>query len=43
MCGLEIPFLTLEPNTKEEKKYIVVSARTHPGEFSSSWVMDGFL
>lgn len=27
----------------EEKKYIVLSARVHPGESNSSWVMRGLL
>ena len=41
--GLEMPALTFEPSNSHPKKYIVINARTHPGEFSSSWVMDGVL
>lgn len=27
----------------EEKKYVVISARVHPGESNSSWIMQGLL
>ena len=27
----------------EDKKYIVLSARVHPGESNSSWIMKGVL
>lgn len=28
---------------REDKKYIVISARVHPGESNASWIMRGFL
>lgn len=28
---------------REDKKYIVLSARVHPGESNSSWIMKGVL
>jgi hypothetical protein len=28
---------------KEDKRYVVISARVHPGESNSSWVMRGLL
>ena len=28
---------------KESKKYVVITARVHPGESNSSWVMRGLL
>ena len=31
------------PHTREDKKYVVVSSRVHPGESNASWLMHGFL
>lgn len=48
-CGLDLPLLTVEHNMAKlvhagaPKRYVIVNARTHSGETSSSWVMDGLL
>lgn len=45
MCGLDIPLLTIEhqESLPSDKKFIIINTRTHSGEASSSWVLDGLL
>jgi|JI6StandDraft_1071083.scaffolds.fasta_scaffold38708_3 murein tripeptide amidase MpaA len=46
ICGLDIPILTITHNNFDESQpcnYIVVIARSHPGESASSWVINGML
>jgi|JI6StandDraft_1071083.scaffolds.fasta_scaffold01757_7 hypothetical protein len=46
ICGLTTPLLTISNSTRageSVKKFIVLVARSHPGESSGSWVMDGFI
>lgn len=49
MCGLDIPLVTVQHKMSKlihetkKKKFIIVNARTHSGESSSSWVLDGML
>lgn len=49
MCGLDLPLLSVYHRMAELahthclKKYIIINARTHSGENSSSWVLDGLL
>lgn len=39
--GLDIPLLTV--GNRQSKEVIVLSARVHPGETVSSFIMEGFL
>lgn len=44
VCGLDVPLLTVSSkHQNEKKKYVVVMARSHPGESAGSWVVDGLL
>ena len=49
MCGVELHLLTIQHrlasmlNQSQKKKFIVINARTHSGEASCSWVLDGLL
>jgi murein tripeptide amidase MpaA len=50
VCGLGIPVVTFrgkedetEKSAIKTSKYLVILARTHPGETSGSWVADGLL
>ena len=40
LSGIEIPVLTItDKNQNSDKNVIVISARIHPGESNSSWIM----
>lgn len=42
--AIESIFFTSDSETeREDKKYVVISARVHPGESNSSWIMRGLL
>ena len=46
--GLDVLLLTINiknisKSNLKKRKYIIINARTHPGETSSSWVLDGVL
>ena len=51
MCGLEVQLLTIKhklsniinKDKDKKKKIIIINTRTHSGEASSSWVLDGML
>lgn len=48
VSGLDVSIIKIEPREDKEtkktkKKIIVVNARTHPGEASCSWVLDGLI
>jgi predicted deacylase len=44
LTGLEVPLITVNHHaTSKPHRYIIINARTHPGESSSSWVVDGLL
>ena len=48
MCGLDIPLISVGHSMAKlvqnnKKRFIIINARTHSGESSASWVMDGFL
>ena len=49
MCGVDMQLLTIEHrlagmlNDGQKKKFVIVNARTHSGEVSCSWVLDGLL
>jgi hypothetical protein len=44
LIGLDIPLITInETKGRYNAPYIIINARTHPGETSASWVLDGFL
>lgn len=49
MCGLDLPLLSASHrmadlvHSQAPRKYIIINARTHSGENSSSWVLDGLL
>ncbi len=44
VCGLEVPILTVSSSHQTDKKqYVVIIARSHPGETAGSWVTDGLL
>lgn len=40
-CGVDLPLLTL--GNPQSREVIVLSARVHPGETVSSFIMEGFL
>jgi len=49
MCGLDVQLITISHklsnviNKEKKKRIIIINTRTHPGETSSSWVLDGVL
>lgn len=44
LTGLDVPLITVnELATARPHRYIIINARTHPGESSASWVADGLL
>jgi cytosolic carboxypeptidase protein 2/3 len=44
LTGLEVPLITVNgPAASKPHRYIIINARTHPGESSASWVLDGLL
>ena len=45
LSGLDVPLITLTnfEMDDENKEYIVISARVHPGETHGSWMMEGFI
>jgi murein tripeptide amidase MpaA len=49
MCGLDLQLINIEHkmvkliHSTKDKKFIVINARTHSGETSSSWVLDGLI
>jgi hypothetical protein len=49
MCGLDLNLITIQHKLSKmihkdkKKKFIIINTRTHSGETSSSWVLDGFL
>ena len=46
MCGLDIHLLSVEPlqfQENKEKNFIIINTRTHAGETSCSWVLEGIL
>lgn len=44
LTGLEVPLITINgAAVSKPHRYIIINARTHPGESSSSWVADGIL
>lgn len=46
MCGLDLPLITVQHRSailQQDKRFVVINARTHSGEASSSWVLDGLL
>jgi hypothetical protein len=48
MCGLDLPVISVKHCLSrllqgQIRKFIVINARTHPGETSASWVLDGLL
>jgi cytosolic carboxypeptidase protein 2/3 len=47
LCGNEIDLLSIEPRQDQHRPrirtFIIINARSHPGETCSSWVVDGLL
>jgi murein tripeptide amidase MpaA len=49
MCGLDLQLLTVEhkmsrlASHQRQKRFIIINTRTHSGEASASWVLDGLL
>ena len=44
LSGLEVPMITIgEGALPTAKDLVVITARVHPGETNSSWVLHGFL
>ena len=47
LSGVDVPVVTITDWTErkglEQRQVVVVTARIHPGETNSSWVMHGFL
>ena len=49
LCGLDIPIIIVKKVEKgiilsgSSKKIIVMTGRSHPGESSSSYLLEGFL
>ena len=44
ISGLEVPMLTItDSSNPSQKKNVIISARVHPGETVSSFIMEGFL
>ena len=44
---LDIPLLTFSSLSEKkpfmDKSYVIINARTHPGESSSSWITQGII
>lgn len=45
LAGNTVPLLTITDHAEvsEEKSGIVITARVHPGETNSSWIMQGLI
>lgn len=45
LTGLSVPIITINGAAAHSPNhsYIIINARTHPGESSGSWVLDGLL
>lgn len=48
LAGIEVPIVTITDfshtdSEKRKKKYIVMTARVHPGESNSSYIMHGII
>jgi len=43
LSGIDIPLLTINEKTIDKKPIIILTARIHPGEICSSFVIQGFL
>jgi murein tripeptide amidase MpaA len=44
LTGLEVPLITINGQAANRPhRYLIINARTHPGESSASWVADGIL